>query len=89
MGFVVIVPVSKDKTRVVGSAEVVTRGFIYVKENLSFLGRSKDVVNKVLDKETQIGDWNALKNRIEKKLDKFFLEEIGRKPVLLVTMITV
>lgn len=87
--FVVIVPVSKDKTRVVGSAEVVTRGFIYVKENLSFLGRSKDVVNKVLDKETQIGDWNALKNRIEKKLDKFFLEEIGRKPVLLVTMITV
>lgn len=88
--FVVIVPISKDKTKILGGTEVVTRGFFYVKENMSLLGRSKDVVNKVLDKEKDnIEDWNKVKNKIEKNLEKFFKEETGKKPLILISPIQI
>lgn len=87
--FVVVVPVTKDN-QLAGSAEVITRGFFYVKENLGLLGRSKDVVNKVLDKEkADLENWNRVKGKIEKKLEKFFFDETGKKPLLLVSTIQV
>lgn len=87
--FVVVVPVTKEN-QLAGRAEVVTRGFFYVKENMSLLGRSKDVVNKVLDKEkADLENWNRVKGKIEKKLEKFFYDETGKRPLILISTVQV
>ncbi|MCA9308477.1 MAG: ribonuclease J [Patescibacteria group bacterium] len=86
--FVVIVPMSKDKTSVVGSSEVVTRGFVYVKENKALVGQAKDLVNKQLDKANNSAiDWPVVKSGIEKDVRKYLQKETGRDPLVIVTAI--
>lgn len=89
--FVVIVPMSKDTNQIVGTTEIVTRGFVYVKENKALVGRSKDVVNKVLDKfKNQSNlDWARVKNDVERDVGKFLNQETGRNPLIIVTSVSV
>ncbi len=83
--FVVVIPVSKEEKKQVGPVDVITRGFIYVKESRALLGQSRDVVNKVLDKGGNlVDDWGSIKKTIEKKLDKFLYKETGRSPLIIV-----
>lgn len=88
--FVVVVPISSDRKSIVGNAEIVTRGFIYVKENKALLGRSRDVVNKVLDKyRTGFDDWSVVRTSVEKDIEKFLSQETGRDPLVIVSSISV
>lgn len=82
--FVVIVPVSSETRKVIGKVDVVTRGFIYVKESKELMGRSKDLVNKIISKNGDaINDWSKLKNEIEKDLQKLLNKETGRNPLVM------
>ena len=88
--FVVVVPINKEKNQIVGGTEIITRGFIYVKENKSLVGRSKDVVNKLLDKHKgEEVDWSVLRPKVEKEIEKFLQKETGRKPLVIVSSIHV
>ena len=88
--FVVVVPINKEKSQIVGGTEIITRGFIYVKENKSLVGRSKDVVNKLLDKHKgEEVDWSVLRPKVEKEIEKFLQKETGRKPLVIVSSIHV
>lgn len=82
--FVVIVPVSSETRKIIGSVDVVTRGFIYVKESKVLMGKSKDLVNKVLDKNgDEIRDWGKLKHKIERDLQKYLYKQTGRNPLVM------
>ncbi len=88
--FVVVVPINKEKNQIMGGTEVITRGFIYVKENKSLVGRSKDVVNKLLDKHKgEDIDWGVIRPKVEKEIEKFLQKETGRKPLVIVSSIHV
>ncbi|MFC1622182.1 ribonuclease J [Patescibacteria group bacterium] len=88
--FVVVVPVHKKDRVVAGKVDIVTRGFVYVKESQALMGRSRDMVNKILAKnQGKIQDWNAVKNIIEKRMRKFLLKETGRRPIIIVHSIFV
>ncbi len=68
-----------------GKVEVITRGFVYVKENKTLLVKSRDLVSKSLAKYTQKNlDWNALRFAVEKDVIKFLTRETGRRPLVLV-----
>ena len=87
--FVVVVPISRDDQKV-GKVDVITRGFVYVKESKALLGKSRDVINKVLDKnENVVEDWGMLKNKIEKDIQKFLYKETRRNPLVIVHSIFV
>jgi len=82
--FVVIVPVSSETRKVIGSVDVVTRGFIYVKESRELMGKSKDLVNKILDKNgDEIRDWGKLRNKIERDLQRYLYKQTGRNPLIM------
>ena len=88
--FVVILPISKENKTLAARVEIVTRGFIYVKESRALIGKSTDVVNKVLDKyQGKVGDWNEVKFNIERSVEKFLAKETGRKPLVIVTSVNV
>ena len=49
------------------------------------MGKSKDVVNKVLDKNSeQSDDWGNLKHRIGNDVERFLWKETGRRPLIIV-----
>ncbi len=84
--FVVIVPLSADSGEFKGGVEIVTRGFIYVKESKDLLRKAKQVVSDVLDSES--GDvrkrWSSVRDVLEKKLNKLLFKETGRNPLIFV-----
>ncbi len=87
--FVVVVPMSKDEKALAGRVEVITRGFVYVKESQALMGRSKDVINKVLDKYQDLGDWGKIKAHIEKDIEKFLFKETGHRPLVIVSALVI
>ncbi|HLB51647.1 MAG TPA: ribonuclease J [Patescibacteria group bacterium] len=88
--FVVVIPTNKEGNKVVGSVDVITRGFVYVKESKALMGKSRDVVNKVLDKyKDNIDDWGNVKRKIERETARFLFKETGRKPLIIVHSITI
>jgi ribonuclease J len=87
--FVVVIPTQEGKF-LKGNIEIISRGFVYVKESKSLMGRSKEVVNKVLDKAgDNVEDWGGLKRKIENDLGKFLGRETGRKPLIIVHSINI
>jgi len=82
--FVIVIPVSQRDRKVVGKVDVVTRGFVYVKESKALMGQTKDKVNKILEKNGRsVADWGGLKSKIEKDVRKFLFKKTGRKPLVI------
>ncbi|EKD99549.1 MAG: hypothetical protein ACD_22C00234G0008 [uncultured bacterium] len=91
--FVIIVARSLDENGSTGSygkIEIVTRGFIYVKEARELVGHAKTLINNLLTKNSEKSDdWGSLKFKIEKEVSRFLFKETGRKPMVIVHSINV
>jgi ribonuclease J len=69
----------------ISGPDVVSRGFIYIKENRELLNEAKINISKILaglDKR-QLGDRIYLKKCISRNLSAFMFKRIGRKPMIL------
>lgn len=88
--FVVVIPVSKADKTVLGGVEVITRGFIYVKESKALMGSAKDIANKVIDKyKGDMTNWPEVQRKIEKEVEKFLYKKTGNRPMIIVHSLTV
>lgn len=82
--FIILVPFDVEKNTF-GAVDVISRGFVYVKENKELIGQAKDVVNKLIDPiRTTPDEWNNTKPKIEKELGRFLFKVTGRNPLILV-----
>jgi ribonuclease J len=71
--------------------EIVSRGFIYVRENIDLIEESKAVVRKALTKceDTNVKEWNNIKMIIKDALSSFIYEKIKRNPMILPIIVEV
>ena len=65
--------------------ELITRGFIYVKENMPLINEATEVVYESIDKWNNLGsdDVNTLKNIIKDDMRGFIYKKTRRSPVIL------
>ncbi len=88
--FIVVVPMSKQNNRIMGSVEIITRGFVYVKESKDLMEKSKKLVNKLLNNEKgDVQNWNSIQGKLEKEVSKFLRKETGRNPMVIVFALTI
>lgn len=81
-GFVVaVVPISAATGEVSGKPELVSRGFVYVRESGDLLERAADRVYSAL-RVTNIRKRQAIIERTQEVLTKFLFEETRRKPMV-------
>jgi ribonuclease J len=86
-GFIVcIVAVDEFDGEVIYGPEIISRGFVYVREQEDLLKRAQDAVNKVLKKKTPA---SVLETKIKDALGNFAAREIGRRPMILPLVIEV
>lgn len=82
---VVAITVAQSEKYIAAGPEIVSRGFVYVKESEELILEAKRVVSASLDK--LIGkkhlDINNIKNTIKDELGKFIYKETKRKPMIL------
>lgn len=82
---VVVVTISKENGKVLAGPDLISRGFVYVRESEDLLKDARDIVNNVLaecEKEN-ITDWATLKFRIRNALRNHLYGSIKRNPMIL------
>lgn len=87
---VVVVPIAAATGKVNGEPEIITRGFIYVRESGKLLDRARDVVvGSIRLKKGRLFDWQFVRKRIEEALGSFLLAETGRSPLVVPVVLEV
>ena len=85
-GLVVVVATADLRERyIVSGPDIVSRGFVYVKESEELMARAKKVAEATLEKVISKGgrDFAAIKGAVRDDLTKFFFKETKRKPMIL------
>ena len=84
-GLVVIVATVNDYGEIVSGPDVVSRGFVYVKESEELMARVKELasisIEKALTKRNR--DWAGIKNQVKDDVAKFIFKETKRRPMIL------
>ena len=87
---VVVIPLDQVSHNLEGEPEVVTRGFIYVKENLPLLRRAKEKIRQVVRQtKRREMDYRFVQRKTQEELEKFFFKTTGRRPMVLPVIIEV
>ena len=90
-GLVVVVATVDDYGEIVSGPDVVSRGFVYVKESEELMQRVKEVsaqsITKALSKRTR--DWATIKNNVRDDVAKFIFKETKRRPMILTIIMDV
>ena len=77
----------KDTKEILGGPEILTRGFIYVKESQDLLEETKRISKEVIEKNIEANskrvDYSNIKNDVRDVLGKFFYQETESKPMII------
>lgn len=86
-----IVTLSADDGKPIAQPEIITRGFVYVKEAENLIDELKRVVNESLDscERQRISEWSAIKGRIKSNISGYLYKTTRRSPMVLPVIIEV
>ena len=85
---VVVVTIDKTSKKVLAGPEVLTRGFIYVKDNIDIIKEAERISLEVINENTKPNyiDFNKIKAGIRDKVSKYLYQETECKPMVLLVM---
>ncbi|MCQ2358646.1 MAG: ribonuclease J [Phascolarctobacterium sp.] len=82
---IVVVTVDSEDCHVIAGPDIVSRGFVYVREAEGLMDEAKEKVQIALDKceDQGITDWATMKGMVRDSLGKFLYEKTRRRPMIL------
>ncbi len=87
---IVIVTVTLDKLtkKTLAGPEILTRGFIYVKENIDLIKEATNISKEIIENNTKPNyvDFNKIKMEIRDQVGKYFYEQTECKPMILIVV---
>ena len=83
--FIVVLTIDNKENRIVSGPDIVSRGFVYVKESEELLDEARENVTKVLNDLMlkKVTDWTTIKSSIKESMNRYLWEKTGRKPMIL------
>jgi ribonuclease J len=81
----VVVTIEKESGSVIAGPDIISRGFVYVRESEDLMEQSRIIVKEALREceEKHITDWATIKTNIKDALRAFLYEKTKRKPMIL------
>jgi len=87
---VVIATIDKEKGKLVQNPDLISRGFIYMKENKKLIEDTRNVAKKIFKAELKGGvDENYFKDRMRNEIGQFLYQKTQRRPMVLPVIIQV
>lgn len=82
---IVVITLERHTNNVLSGPDIVSRGFVYVKESEDLMEEAREVVSKALDKTLSNGnaDWNKIKSDVRDTLGNFIRRKTKRNPMIL------
>ena len=82
---IVVMTLERHSNVVLAGPDIVSRGFVYVRESEDLMEDAKEVVENALDSclERNITDWGKIKNTVKDALSDFLWKRTKRSPMIL------
>ena len=82
---IVVVTISKEDGKVLAGPDIISRGFVYVRESEDLMDGDKNVIKDVLRdcEDRNIKEWAYLKNNIKENLKEYLYQKTKRNPMIL------
>ncbi len=82
---IVVVTVDKQTAEVIAGPDIVSRGFVYVKESEALLKEAENEVREEIARCAAEGitEWGTIKNRVRESLAEFVYQKMRRRPMVL------
>ncbi len=82
---IVVIALEKGANHVVAGPDIVSRGFVYVRDSEALIAEAKNRVEMALDRceAGDVTEWNAIKTQIRDTLGKYFYDKTKRRPMIL------
>ena len=90
--FVIIAVVDAQTGKIIRSPDIISRGFVYLKESVELLGQSRFLVKKVVEESTNKMhpiNWAHVRDNVREKLGYFLFQKTKRRPMVLPVIIEV
>ena len=85
-GIIIVVMTLENGTgQVLAGPDIVSRGFVYVRNSESLMDEAKTVLDKTMDycMDHNITDWGKIKNEVKDALGDFVWKETKRRPMIM------
>ena len=82
---IVVVAMDANTREVISGPDIVSRGFVYVRESEDMMSDARRVCIRALDKcaRDEVQDWGSIKNAIKDQLGQFLYGRTKRSPMIL------
>lgn len=82
---VVVLTLEKGSNMILSGPDIVSRGFVYVRESENLMDECREVVNIALDRlyDRGVTDWGRMKAEIKDSLNDFLWKKTKRNPMIL------
>lgn len=82
---IVVAAIEKESHTVVSGPDIISRGFVYVRENEMLMEEARKVAMEALDKcqNKRMKDWNTMKAQVRDALSSYIYETTKRSPIIL------
>ena len=88
-GIIIITATMNKKTKkILVGPEILTRGFIYVKDSTEIIDKIKEICSKIITENTYPNyiDYTKIKNAIREQLSNYLFNMTGNKPMIITVM---
>ena len=89
--FIVVVTLSAETGELVSGPEIISRGFVYMRESTDLLEAARRIIVDIIEDcgKSKITEWTTIKGRIKKALRSFLYDNTKRNPMILPVIIDI
>lgn len=91
--FVIIAVIDKQLGKIKGSPDIISRGFVYLKESKDLLYQTRKKTIQIVNKSAGDGggssNWSYVKDELRNKIGQFLYDKTERRPIILPVIIEV
>ncbi|NFA42906.1 ribonuclease J [Clostridium botulinum] len=87
----VVIAIDRRNKVILSGPDIVSRGFVYVRNSEDLINNVRRIVTKVVEKclDDNITQWAEIKNRIRREVDSFVYTTMKRKPMILPVIVEI
>lgn len=81
----IVITLSKEDGRILAGPDIISRGFVYVRESEGLMEGAKEVVLKIFETcdSKKVKEWAYIKNTIKDELKEYLYVKTKRNPMIL------
>jgi len=83
--FIAVVTLSRSERKIVSGPEIISRGFVYVRESEELIQQATKMVKEIVEKNIKKPgyEWSNMKQEIRDQLNSFLYNQTKRRPMII------